>query len=74
VNELTIQDRLNKTLITLSAETRGRFWSYPVYTMTKVYDAIRPIYQGTCFIFNWECALAPGEEWATKMGLRIEKK
>jgi alpha-amylase len=74
VQEVTIQDRQNKTLITLSTTERGRFWSYPVYTMTKIYGEVRPIYQGTCFIFAWDCTLQPQEEWSTKLGLRIEKK
>jgi alpha-amylase len=74
VNELTIQDRMNRTMLTVSADERGRFWSYPVYTRTKVYDQMCSIYQGSCFIFSWNCSLGAGEEWANKLGLRIEKK
>ena len=74
VNELTIQDRQNKTLITISAGVRGNFWSYPVYTMTKVYGEVQPVYQGTCLIFCWDCRLQPEEEWNTRLTLRIEKK
>jgi alpha-amylase len=74
VGELTIQDRRNKTLITISPGTMCGLWSYPVYTLTKVYNEIHKLYQGTCFIFRWHCSVPTGEEWKTNLSLRIEKK
>ena len=60
VKELAIHDRENKTLIPLTPSETAMLWTYPVYTITMRYGEKRRMYQGSCYIFLWECKLGGG--------------
>ena len=57
VRELAIHDRENKTLITLTPSETAMLWTYPVYSITMRYGEKRRMYQGSCYIFLWDCEL-----------------
>ncbi len=74
VTELTLHDRLNRTLITISVDKPSTLWTFPVYTITEQYGKKIWIYQHTTCVLSWECSLSAQECFESEVGLRIEKK
>ena len=78
VTELSIHDRDNRTLITLTPSESAALWVYPVYTITKRYGVKQRIYQGSCYMFLWKCTVendsASAEHVERSISIRIEKR
>jgi 4-alpha-glucanotransferase len=79
IKELAIYDKVNRTLITLTASEAARVWVHPVYTITECYGKKVRVYQGSTYVFLWECSIS-GESGAAQnsyersISLRIEKR
>jgi len=74
VTELTLHDRKNRTLITISVDKPATLWTFPVYTITEQYGKKVWIYQHTTCVLSWECSLTQTASFQSEVGLRIEKK
>src|SRR6056297_189865 len=74
VTELTLHDRKNRTLITISVDKPATLWTFPVYTITEQYGKKVWIYQHTTCVLSWECSLTQTDSFESEVGLRIEKK
>ncbi len=79
IKELAIYDKVNRTLITLTPSEETRIWVHPIHTITKSYGKKSRIYQGSTYVFLWECSLS-GESgvaqntYERSISLRIEKR
>lgn len=74
VTELTLHDRRNRTLITISVNKPATLWTFPVYTITEQYGKKIWIYQHTTCILSWDCSLTRETPFESEVSLRIEKK
>jgi 4-alpha-glucanotransferase len=74
VTELTLHDRRNRTLITISVNKPATLWTFPVYTITEQYGKKIWIYQHTTCVLSWECSLSKNTTFDSEVSLRIEKK
>ncbi|MFP4178494.1 MAG: alpha-amylase/4-alpha-glucanotransferase domain-containing protein [Spirochaetaceae bacterium] len=78
VSELSIHDKENRTLITLTPSQAAGLWTYPVYTTTLRYGKKVRIYQGSCYMFLWKCTVGENksadEYFDRGITLRIEKR
>ncbi|MFW6208884.1 MAG: alpha-amylase/4-alpha-glucanotransferase domain-containing protein [Spirochaetota bacterium] len=74
VTELTLHDRRNRTLITITTNKPATLWTFPVYTITEHYGKKIWIYQHTTCILSWECSIEQKQQFESEVSLRIEKK
>lgn len=78
VNELAIHDKVNRTLITLTPSATAQLWVYPVYSITQSYGKKVRMYQGSCYMFLWDCKIGDssgsGENTQYQISIRIEKR
>ncbi|MGC9312680.1 MAG: alpha-amylase/4-alpha-glucanotransferase domain-containing protein [Sediminispirochaetaceae bacterium] len=74
VHELSFHDRLNKTLITLTADQPATLWIFPIYTITERFGKKVWMYQQTACILSWKCEPSRNRPFACTVGMRIEKR
>ncbi len=67
VQNLQIDDKRNHIYITFQTEKPAEAW-------LSTHSTAPQIYQGTCFLFNWDIALNRQEEWTTGITLSFAKK
>ncbi|TVQ02803.1 MAG: DUF1926 domain-containing protein [Planctomycetaceae bacterium] len=70
-SSMQLQDRYHGLNLRLSADRPGSLWAYPVTTLSRDGQGLRPIHQGVCLIPHW---LVQGDEagrWAMRLTWRI---
>jgi hypothetical protein len=71
---LLVRDLRNSVAITLSSEQVFSLWSLPVETVAYPPQGRTRQYQGGCLLLSWKLTLEPGQSWAAKIGLQLQKE
>ncbi len=74
IKDLAIHDTKNKVLLSINSTSGFDLWKFPVYSSTKVNDAIKELYQYSSFLLRWELDLQGSEVWENTVTVKLEKK
>jgi alpha-amylase len=69
-----VRDPANAVAIGLESASPFSLWSLPVETVSYPPSGRLRQYQSSCLVLSWKFALAAGEQWETKVSLRLESE
>lgn len=72
--DIAIYSRLYRFLLRLSSNRDATIWTHPLWTVSLSEGGFEKVLQGTIILLRWSIALAPGEVWATEIGLETHMK
>jgi len=69
VSHAGMLDRWMGLKVSFETTTPGRFFRYPVETVSQSEGGFERVYQGSCLLWGWDLMLAPNE--TTRLGLTL---
>lgn len=69
LDELAVEDLVNRVGISLSATLPFKLWSMPVETTSRTLTGTTRGYQSTCLLPQWSLRLDPGAKWEATITL-----
>lgn len=72
VKRAGMTDRWLGLNVALESPQTGRFYRYPVETVSQSEGGFERVYQGSCLVWGWDLSLAPGATADLELVLRLE--
>jgi alpha-amylase len=73
INSVWIDDKANGVRLSLGADRAFSLWSLPVETVCYEREKRTTLYQGSCFVSQWEINLQPEQQDELKVSIDLRK-